>query len=145
MINNRRVTRYGGVMHTATPSGHKSGRKENTMKNQVWHVEYWRSQWITGSGWGITEMLKRIEVPAGETEKIISERTFDDVRHWGVFRDQIKRDAADIPLEDYLETISDDSAGDYQYEIRLVDCNNKIRFRETWWESSIAAEMLENN
>ena len=114
------------------------------MKNQVWHVEYWRSQWITGSGWGITEMLKRIEVPAGEAEKIISERTFDDVRHWGVFRDQIKRDAADIPLEDYLETISDDSAGDYQYEIRLVDCNDKIRFRETWWESSIAAEMLGN-
>lgn len=113
------------------------------MKNQVWHVEYWRSQWINGNGWGITDMLKRIEVPAGEAEKIISERTFDDSRHWGVFRDQIKRDAADIPLEDYLETISD-GTGDYQYEIRLVDCNNKLRFRETWWESAIAAEMLRN-
>ncbi len=113
------------------------------MKNQVWHVEYWRSQWINGNGWGITDMLKRIEVPAEEAEKIISERTFDDSRHWGVFRDQIKRDAADIPLDDYLETISDGS-GDYQYEIRLVDCKNKLRFRETWWESAIAAEMLRN-
>lgn len=138
------MTRFGGVMHTAKAVRSQVREKGYTMKNQVWQVEYWRSQWITGNGWGITEMLKRIEVPAEEAEKIIRERTFDDVRHWGVFRDQIKRDAADIPLDDYLETISDDSAGDYQYEIRLVDCNDKIRFRETWWESSIAAEMLGN-
>lgn len=41
------MTRFGGVMHTATPSGHKSGRKENKMT--IVEKKFEINKWISAA------------------------------------------------------------------------------------------------